>query len=354
MSKGGGGAQTTSTSQTSEPWGPAQPLLKGALSDAGKWYSSPYGTNPYPNSTVVPFSPYTEQALGMTANRAVNGSPVMNQANQTLQGTLRGDYLSPGSNPWLSSTFDAAAGKVRSGLDSQFNKSGNYAGSLHQGAMAQNYNDLANSIYGGNYENERQRQMQGMLFAPQAAASDYTDASNLGAVGAAYEGQAGKNLTDSVNRYDFYQQQPYNRLQQLVNLAQPVGASGGLQSGTQSTPTQSNGISNVLGSLASIAGIAGAFSAREAKTEIQPMSAEDILKGICKVPISHYRYKEEVVEQLGNSFAGEKVGPMADDFAQAFGGSAQVIPMDKMLGLLWGAVKLLIEKVALLEERAAK
>ena len=255
MSKGGGGAQTSSSSQSSEPWGPAQPLLKGALSDAGKWYSSPYGTNPYPGSTVVPFSPYTEQALGMTAQRAMNGSPVMHASNQNMQDTLQGKYLSGQTNPWLSQTYDLAAGKVRSSLDSQFNRNGSYGSSLHEGAMGGAMNDLATSIYGGNYQMERGNQMNAMGMAPQAALTDYVDPQNLGAVGSAYENQAGKNLNEQVGRYDFYQQQPYNRLQQLVNLAQPVGASGGIQTGTQSTPTQSNGVSNALGSIASIVSI---------------------------------------------------------------------------------------------------
>jgi hypothetical protein len=250
MSKGGG-STTTSSTQNNSPWGPAQPYLKGALGDAANWYSSPYGRDPFPGSTVVPFSPYTERALGSAANRAINGSPVQAAGNQQLLNTINGDYLN--SNPYLGQTFDLAAGKVRSALDSQFNKDGMYGSSLHEGAMASNLNDLATNIYGGNYEAERQRQMQGMLFAPTAAEADYNDPQHLAQVGQSYEGQAGKNLQDIMNRYNFYQNAPYARLQQLAGLVNPTAALGGTQQGTQTQPNNSNGFGQVLGTAATIA-----------------------------------------------------------------------------------------------------
>ena len=251
MSKGGGGSTTSTQTQKNEPWGPAQPYLKGALSDTANWYSSPYGRNPYPGSTVVPFSPYTEQGLGMAANRAIQGSAVQQGANQQLGKTINGDYLN--SNPYLDQTFDLAAGKVRNQLDSQFNSHGTYGGSLHQGAMADNMGDLATKIYGGNYEQERQRQMQGMLFAPQMAEADYNDSQRLAQVGQSYEGQAGKNLQDSMNRYNFFQNAPYARLQQLSGLVNPTASLGGTSTGTASQPNNSNGFGQLLGTAATIA-----------------------------------------------------------------------------------------------------
>lgn len=253
MSKGGGGG-TTTTSQKNEPWGPAQPYLKGALGDAANWYSSPYGRDPFPGSTVVPFSPYTEQALGSTANRATQGSAVQRAGSNQLLNTINGDYLN--NNPYLDKTFDLAAGKMRSSLDSQFNQGGTYGSSLHEGARADQLGDLATKIYGGNYESERQRQMQGMLFAPQQAESDYSDFNHMAEVGQSYEGQAGKNLQDVMNRYNFYQNAPYARLQQLSGLVNPAGALGGTQQGTQTQGSSSNGSSNALGTIATVASIA--------------------------------------------------------------------------------------------------
>jgi hypothetical protein len=259
MSKGGGGSGgTQSTSQNNQPWGPAQPYLKGALSDLGQWYSSDYGRNPYPGSSVVPFNPMTETALGQTASRAMAGSPLNAAAQQQNLATQRGDYM-PGSvngNPYLDKTFDLGAGKVRSALDSQFNSDGGYGGSLHQGAMADNLNNLATNIYGGAYNSERSNQIDASNNAATMAANDYMDPSQLANVGNAYETQAGNYVKDAMSRWDFYQNQPYNRIQQLLNVASPTGAAGGIQTGLQGqqagSPDKTGQAIGIVGTIASV------------------------------------------------------------------------------------------------------
>lgn len=253
MSKGGGSTQVV---QKADPWKPAQPALQGILSGATNWYNSGAGTSPYPYSTVVPFSPMTEQALGMTANRAVTGSPVTQAADSLSAKTLNGDFLNPASNPWLSGTYDLAAGKVRSSLDSEFNKGGATdptSSSLNEGAMASNLNDLATQIYGGAYSDERNRQTQALALAPQTANQDYSDFEKLLGVGSAYESQAGAGLQDSINRYDFANQEPLQRLMQLLGIVQPISGSGGTSTQTQSGG--SNGLSSILGGASSTAGL---------------------------------------------------------------------------------------------------
>lgn len=250
MSKGGG---TQTTTQTNDPWKPAQPYLKGGLSDLSKWYSSEYGREPFPGSSVVPFHPLSEQALGMTASRAMNGSPLTQAAQQQNLATQRGDFLNPESNPWLSKSYDLAAGKVRSSLDSQFNQSGGYGSSMHQGAMSENLGDMATKLYGGAYEGERNRQTQASMFAPQLAQQDYFDAGQLANVGSAYEQQAGNYVADAQKRWDFYQQSPYQRLGQFFNVANPVASQG--STGTSTQPGQkSNPLSTIIGIGSTLAG----------------------------------------------------------------------------------------------------
>lgn len=252
MSKGGSSGGTTV--QNNDPWKPAQPYLKQGLADLSKWYSSDYGRNPFPGSTVVPFNPMTEQALGMTAQRAMNGSPLMAAAQQQNLATQRGDFLSPDSNPWLSKSFDLAANKVQSRLSSQFNNSGEYGSSMHQGAMAENMNDLATQLYGGQYDAERNRQVQATMFAPDLAQQDYADYGQLANVGNAYEQQAGNYLNDAMSRWDFYQNAPYQRLQQFFNVANPTAGAGGTS--TQTQKGASNGTSTALGAIGTVASIA--------------------------------------------------------------------------------------------------
>lgn len=349
MSKGGGSKNVTNTTvQNNDPWSAAQPYLRGGLQDLSSWYQSDAGRNPYPGSTVVPFNPMTEQAYGMVANRAVNGSPIMDSMNNTLQKTLDGDYLKPESNPWLADTFNMGAGQVRSALDSQFNSGNGYGSSLHSGQMASQLGDLATKIYGGNYQSERDRQMQGMLFAPQAAQTDYTDAAQLANVGAAYEKQAGATLQDSINRYNFGQEAPLKRLQDYFGLINPVAGQGGTSNSTQSQPSNSNSTSETIGTIASLAASAAAiFSDPDLKENIEPLDDNLLLEMFKDTPGFKYDYKGYT--GLGR----DKLGPMADRFAKNFGGDGRTIAMPKMLGAIWSAIPALTRKIEQLEARAS-
>jgi hypothetical protein len=77
---------------------------------------------------------------------------------QNIQDTIAGRYLDPSSNPYLSSTYDAAARQVTPRVNSIFELGGRYGSGMHQGILGQNLSDLANNIYGTNYQNERTRQ----------------------------------------------------------------------------------------------------------------------------------------------------------------------------------------------------
>lgn len=340
MSKGGGG---TTTVQNNDPWKPAQPYIKGGLSDLSKWYASDYGRQQFPGSTVVPFNPMTEQALGMTASRAMSGSPLIQAAQQQNLATQRGDFLSPDSNPWLSGAFDLAAGKVRSSLDSQFNKGGGAAGygsSAHQGAMAENMGDLATKMYGGHYGEERNRQTQASMFAPQLAQQDYFDFGQLAGVGNAFEQQAGNYVKEALGRWDWNQQEPFNRVKNYFGVLNPTA-----QPYAQQTQKESGGGSNPLSTILGIASTAAGlpiWSDRDAKENIVPIDDSAILEKCAAVPGYAYNYK---------AIPGDRVGPMADDFASQYGGDGKAIPMPQLLGELWTAVSALTRKVRELEER---
>jgi hypothetical protein len=335
MSKGGG---KTTTVQSNDPWKEAQPFLKQGMSDLASWYSSPYGRNPFPGSTVVPFHPLTEQSLGMVANRAISGSPLTQAAQAQNIATQRGDYLNPESNPFLSKSFDLAAGKVRGALDSQFNQSGSYGSSLHQGAMTEQMGDLATKMYGGQYDAERNRQIQATLFAPNLAQQDYFDASQLAAVGDAYQQQAGNYTKEALDRWNFYQNAPYQRLQNYFGVLNPTASPYGTQSST-SKEGGGSALSNIIGTAASIASLP-IWSDRDAKTDIVPTNDDDLIAAASAVPGYAYTYK---------TIDGDRIGPMADEFAAQYGGSDKMIPMPVMLGVMWSTMSAMARRIRQLE-----
>lgn len=285
----------------------------------------------YPGNTVVPFAPQTNQALNMQQNRAIGGSPLVDTAQGatqniaagntplaqllapqmgptgasalsplTSQGTIggaggdnlaataSGDFLN--ANPYLDATFDRAAGAVNRSMDTVLSRSGrDLTGNL--GARADQLNNLANDIYGGNFQQERNRQLQaagqlsgqgagalgqlagqqygagqgaldrqlsaaGQIGQQQLAAAgqaiplareDYFDIGQLGQVGSAVEQQAGNIQNDYMNRFNFAQNAPYQGLSNFIG-ALSGAPYGGSQSSTQ--PIYRNPLSSALGGAA--------------------------------------------------------------------------------------------------------
>lgn len=292
MCKGSSAPATTTTTSKTEPWSGQQPYLHDVFAKAQGQYNT--GVPSYfPGSTVTPFASETEQAMAMQADRARSGSPIMAAGNQQLTDTLQGNYLESNpafsllnsnaqgdylnKNPYIDQTVDRALGKVRGSLDSQFAQGGRYGSGLHQTALAGVYGDTAASMYGQNYANERQnqlgatnamgqlygdertKQLQSMMFAPQMANQDYVDAQQLAAVGGAKEGMSQANLTEQLNRWNFDQNKYSDALAKYSQLVQ--GNYGGSGSSTSTSPTNSNSAASGLGGALSGAMLGGSLYA---------------------------------------------------------------------------------------------
>jgi hypothetical protein len=251
------------------------------------------GPQYYGGNTVVPFSQQSEQALGLTEQRALNGSPVTNAAQDYATNTLSTDptsqfggasnpYASSANpygsvtNPYLDATFNKAADSVQQRLGSQFAGSGRNV-DASRAVNADELNNLANTVYGGAYENERNRglsydqqqlgigasgyeserdrmaqdldRQRSMQFgvaglAPQLANQDYTDLQALQGVGGQVEDLTGRLMEDQAARWDFSQNAPQTNLDNY--LARITGSyPGGTSSNT--TPTYRNRTAGAAG-----------------------------------------------------------------------------------------------------------
>lgn len=167
-----GGSIGGSSTQTWVPGTPATAATAGTpglLPEAARLYQTD--------------SPQTKDALAMTEARARAGSPI-NTANASMfSDTLSGKYLDPNTNPYLKGTFDQGADAVQGRINSMFSGSNRIGSGLQQDTYQKNLNDLATNIYGGNYQQERARQMQAGALAPGIANQDYFDAQQLMGVG---------------------------------------------------------------------------------------------------------------------------------------------------------------------------
>lgn len=224
--------QQTSTVQET-PW--FQPYMQKMV-DKG----------PYPGQTFTPFAPATEAALGGIQQRALQGSPVVSEAQRHATNILQGDYLN--ANPYLDQAYQMGERSIMPGINATFGAGGRTGSEAHTQALGSGLADLSAQIYGGNYQQERQRQMQALGFAPTLAAQDYLDLSQLAGVGQAVEGKGMEALQDQMSRYYF-----------PLDLISQIGTGGGRTSSTtQNTPYyEPSPLGNILGAGLSIAGMMG-------------------------------------------------------------------------------------------------
>jgi hypothetical protein len=240
---GGGGGQ----SQTNNQLDPTvQPFVKYGLEEAQNLYQT---TSPeyYAGQTYVSPSIQTQTALQQAQNRALGGNPLLPAAQQQQQDVISGQYLQ--NNPYFNQALAGAAqGATQNYNDaimaaqSSLSKAGRYGsnvgGDIQNRAATTLANTLANK-YGElayqNYGAERGRQDVAAMGAPALAQADYGDIQQLMNVGKTAEDYQKTALQADIDRFNFEQNKPYQKLSAYL------GAAYGAPTGSVSTTTQSGG-----------------------------------------------------------------------------------------------------------------
>jgi len=237
---GGGGGSTTSTGI--DPY--LKPYVTYGLEEAKRLYQTD-SPQFFPGQTYVSPSDATNQALQMAQQRATAGSPLVQAAQQQQLETIQGRGVNPFLQGALSAAYQPtveAAQEATRGLQSQASTAGRY-GSAAMGQVAERQaaglgrglgNSLSNLAYQSS-EAEAGRQAQAATNAPQMAQSDYFDIQALLKAGQGGEQYQQAALQDAMNRFNYEQNLPGQKLQQFTNLFSQAPA------GTTSTTTQSGG-----------------------------------------------------------------------------------------------------------------
>jgi len=241
---GGGGGSNSTTIQKSDPWSGVQPYIKDYLALGQQVTQNPYQF--YNGDTVAGFAPEQEMGMNLGTQRAIAGSPTLNSANNNITNTLNGDYLNHNSNPYLQGTVDRALGDVQSRVNSQFNNN-NFGSTAHQETLQRGLGEQANAIYGQNYTNERNNQLQAANMAPTLAGADYNDANYLQSIGAQRQGLANQYLGNSANAFNGAAQFPYDQLSRYGDVVRAGQGVGGTTTTTAPNPNQSNPVAGAIG-----------------------------------------------------------------------------------------------------------
>lgn len=254
MPSGGGGGQTTST-VSAEPWAPLQEPFKRIIDDYTKIYEGG-AASLYPGLTIASKSMPSMLAEELTLGRALNGSAVLDNSRNLAANTLNGDFLN--SNPYLDATFNKAADQVQNRVDSMFSRAGRTGSGMQQSVATDKLNDLATSIYGGNYANERGIQNQVLSMAPSIANQDYNEIGKIAAVGSQRDNFNQQMLNEAIQRFDYNQNADRNNAKDFLGILNSINVGNSSQ---QSQPYYQNNLAGTLGGIGSAAsGLASLWS----------------------------------------------------------------------------------------------
>lgn len=268
--------QTVTTTQQTNmgPWKPQQPYLTKAFSEAENLYDN-HTPEYFKGSTVAGATPNQLAGWDQTAQLARQGSPLIPAAQDMALRTINGEYLDPDANPFLAKTYGQAADAVtRSyqtatapGTSAAFSAGGRYGSGARNQAVDQNnralgttLDNLATNIYGGNYEAERARQMTAAGGAPGMVQAGYIEPGMLTSVGQQQQQQQQAELSDSVARWNYEQQLPYNKLNSYLAAVQGNYGQSGTTTGTQTQQIFSNPAGQAIGGLMSLGSLAAQFA----------------------------------------------------------------------------------------------
>jgi hypothetical protein len=245
---GGGGSGGGGTSETKQQLDPTvQPFVKYGLEEAKGLYQTDTPQY-YGGQTYVGPSAQTQTALQAAQNRALMGSPLLPAAQQQQLGTIQGNYLSAG-NPYFTQALAGPTQQATQAYNDAIKaaqSTASQAGRYGSGVSADIQNRAANTLattlantYGNlayqNYAGERGMQNQAVMNAPGLAQADYADISQLANVGKTAEDYQKTALQADIDRFNFEQNKPYQKLSAYL------GAAYGAPMGQVSTTTQSGG-----------------------------------------------------------------------------------------------------------------
>lgn len=270
-----GGQNTTTTTQTNQPYKAAQPLLDKGMGDALKQYNAGGLVKPNTMSTVVPYAQQTMQGMNSIQGNAQgamapggftdqfkdivgNGGfndPQM-QALDQIRGTATGSY-DMNANPGFADVLRQAQEGSMYGTNAAAGAMGRYGSGSHQGVQQRELGNLTSRMVGDDYNRWLGRKdaatrdlfgmgQTGMNNMNPAFESQNAPANALMGVGGMYEDLMGRTMNDQLRITNEKQNLPLANIQALLAAAAGAG-NYGTQTGTAQGP--SNTFSNIAGGL---------------------------------------------------------------------------------------------------------
>ena len=232
----GGSKNTTQTVVQEIP-----PFLQSQLQQV---FGMAQGINPlvYSGDRVAGFTPLEQQAMLLTAQRAMAGDPTVQAAQGLLNKTVQGDFL---DNPFLQDQINNAISGAVNQTTSQYARGGRLGSTAFGSALGAGVTGAAAPILAQAYDAERGRQMQAASLAPTLAQQSYIDLAALQGIG---EQQRLMSQAEIQAQQDYINELNAAQQTQLAGLLAAAGL-------TPSTPNQTT--SGTAPGVSPLAGAAG-------------------------------------------------------------------------------------------------
>lgn len=353
---GGGGSTSTTTQQLS----PEQQKILGLVSPVFASYfpadAQGHGTGQttaqtYPGQTLAGQTPLEGLGQQMTLGALPGVQGNINSSQQGANFLASGDVLDIMKNPGLQGAIDAGIRPLTENfgqtilpqIRDEATMAGGYGGNrqgIAEGLASQAYlhqiGDTASNIINPAYQSGLDAMTKGLAVSPlieQSALLPGQAASGVGAQQRAFE-QA--SIDDMVKRFYSEQFLPLMIAQQVAGTALgfPGGTTISSQSGGETSPLQMGmGGASFLAALAPLM-----FMSDEGmKEDINPLDHHDVVEALDTLPLATWKYKGDETTHMG---------PMAQDFAEAFGvGDGKTIHLADVAGVLLSVGKQMIEEV---------
>lgn len=304
----GAPSNTTSVVNTG-PWAPQQPYLQDAFSKAQANYDTASKNQYFTGEAIAPLNDAQNKALGTTIGMGSGTDPGVAAAGQNNVDTLNGKYLDPSSNPWLNKTFNQGADAVTRqymtatapGTAGAMEQAGRYGSGAYNNQVKNNQlglgttlDNLATSVYGGNYQNERGNQMAATGQSAGLNSAKYINPAAALQAGNQQQAQQQNVDNNKMAAYNYNRDQPTNALNNYIaQIGGNYGTSGMTQSGT-ATPYYTNPGATGLGAGL---GIASLFSGGQ----------NSAANGIGNMFSKSDRRLKENIRLIGRSFDGQNI-----------------------------------------------
>ena len=175
------------------------------------------------------------------------GNAGMYSMSPELKRFASGEMLSPDSNPWLKGMYEDAAGAVRGQVASQFAGAGRYGSGANQEILGKNLGSLANTMYGGAYQQGLGQMLSASMLGDQLTGQNTARRMQAMAMQPSLMGAQDNDLYRLGQVQQAQIDAPWTNLQRYMGIVNPGTNFGSTQ--TNSQPSYSNPVGQGLGLL---------------------------------------------------------------------------------------------------------